>query len=169
MLLKRVPFDLKLKVWFLKIKKPESAENSATFCVRCFPLVVMFHTTTSPISRRREFLFISAWKLFFIKLTFFESILIIDSTLKRVLQSYSLKLCAIFGSRIMCWVVLGSDTPPNVPWCFTANCSSKRDVSISTLLVLPCVQNDFPICNEINEITTVMTSSSSTQTPGDKE
>lgn len=65
-LLKKVPFDLKLKVWFLKMKKPDSAENSVTFCVRCFPLAVILHTTTSPVYRRREFLFISAWKFFFI-------------------------------------------------------------------------------------------------------
>lgn len=65
-LFKRVLFDLKLKVWYLKNKQPDSAEISVTFRVRCFPLVVIFRTATSPIHRRREFLFISAWKWFFI-------------------------------------------------------------------------------------------------------
>lgn len=65
------------------------------------------------------------------------------------LLSYSLKLCAIFWLSIMCCALLGSATP-NVPGSCTANCSFKRDVSISILLVLSCFQNDFSICREMS-------------------
>lgn len=66
-------------------------------------------------------------------------------------RSYSLKLCAIFWLSMMFCELLES-VVPNDPRSLTANCSNKRDVSISGFLLFSWIQNVFAICWKKNII-----------------